>query len=150
MAVLQSDAFVFFGATGDLAYKKIFPALQYLVKRGRLTVPVIGVAKAGWTLGRLEVARPRQPGKTWRRRRSRLRPAVPAAALRRWRLQRPVDVRKAARGPRSGQASGSLSGHSAGPVSGGGRAVGQVGLCHGRPGDHRKALRPRPGVGQGA
>ncbi len=46
----QSDALVFFGATGDLAYKKIFPALQALVKRGRLNVPVVGVAKAGWNL----------------------------------------------------------------------------------------------------
>ncbi|OWK36681.1 glucose-6-phosphate dehydrogenase [Fimbriiglobus ruber] len=45
-----ADALVFFGATGDLAYKKIFPALQAMVRRGRLTVPVIGVAKAGWTL----------------------------------------------------------------------------------------------------
>src|SRR5919206_4041527 len=46
----HSDAFVFFGATGDLAYKKIFPALQAMVKRGTLNVPVIGVAKAGWNL----------------------------------------------------------------------------------------------------
>jgi glucose-6-phosphate 1-dehydrogenase len=45
----QADAFVFFGATGDLAYKKIFPALQRLVKRGKLEVPVIGVARSGWT-----------------------------------------------------------------------------------------------------
>ena len=45
-----SDAFVFFGATGDLAYKKIFPALQAMVKRGSLNMPVIGVAKAGWNL----------------------------------------------------------------------------------------------------
>ncbi len=44
----QSDAFVFFGATGDLAYKKIFPALQALVKRDRLQVPIVGVAKSGW------------------------------------------------------------------------------------------------------
>ncbi|HEY8075865.1 MAG TPA: hypothetical protein VIF62_17180, partial [Labilithrix sp.] len=44
-----SDALVFFGATGDLAYKKIFPALQSLVRRGRLDVPVVGVAKSGWT-----------------------------------------------------------------------------------------------------
>jgi glucose-6-phosphate 1-dehydrogenase len=44
-----SDALVFFGATGDLAYRKIFPALQSLVRRGRLTVPVVGVAKSGWT-----------------------------------------------------------------------------------------------------
>ena len=44
------DALVFFGATGDLAYKKIFPALQAMVKRGVLDVPVIGVAKSGWGL----------------------------------------------------------------------------------------------------
>jgi glucose-6-phosphate 1-dehydrogenase len=50
----QSDALVFFGATGDLAYKKIFPALQALVRRGRLNVPVVGVAKAGWTLDDLK------------------------------------------------------------------------------------------------
>src|SRR4051794_27510351 len=50
----QSDALVFFGATGDLAYKKIFPALQSMVKRGNLNVPVIGVAKAGWNLDQLK------------------------------------------------------------------------------------------------
>ena len=50
-----SDALVFFGATGDLAYKKIFPALQAMVKRGHLDVPVIGVAKAGWNLEQLRV-----------------------------------------------------------------------------------------------
>ena len=50
MRHLQSDALVFFGATGDLAYKKIFPALQGMVKRGHLNVPVIGVAKSGWNL----------------------------------------------------------------------------------------------------
>jgi glucose-6-phosphate 1-dehydrogenase len=50
----QSDALVFFGATGDLAYKQIFPALQALTKRGRLDVPVIGVAKAGWGLEQLK------------------------------------------------------------------------------------------------
>src|SRR5438552_13345353 len=50
---VHSDAFVFFGATGDLAYKKIFPALQAMVKRGHLDVPVIGVAKAGWNLEQL-------------------------------------------------------------------------------------------------
>jgi glucose-6-phosphate 1-dehydrogenase len=48
-----SDALVFFGATGDLAYKKIFPALQALVRRGRLQVPVVGVAKSGWSLKQL-------------------------------------------------------------------------------------------------
>jgi glucose-6-phosphate 1-dehydrogenase len=48
--VAHSDALVFFGATGDLAYKKIFPSLQAMIKRGNLHVPVIGVAKAGWKL----------------------------------------------------------------------------------------------------
>ncbi|MBK7861760.1 MAG: glucose-6-phosphate dehydrogenase [Archangiaceae bacterium] len=48
-----SDALVFFGATGDLAYKKIFPALQALVRRGRLDCPVVGVAKSGWSLAQL-------------------------------------------------------------------------------------------------
>ena len=49
----HSDTLVFFGATGDLAYKKIFPALQAMVRRGALKVPVIGVAKAGWNLDQL-------------------------------------------------------------------------------------------------
>ena len=46
---LAADALVFFGATGDLAYKKIFPALQGLVRRGRLSVPVEGLGRSGWT-----------------------------------------------------------------------------------------------------
>jgi glucose-6-phosphate 1-dehydrogenase len=48
-----SDALVFFGATGDLAHKMIFPALQALVRKGRLRVPIIGVASAGWNLEQL-------------------------------------------------------------------------------------------------
>jgi len=50
----QADALVFYGATGDLAYKKIFPALQGMVRRGVLRVPVIGVAKQGWRLEDLQ------------------------------------------------------------------------------------------------
>jgi glucose-6-phosphate 1-dehydrogenase len=49
----KSDALVFFGATGDLAYKKIFPSLMAMARRGTLDIPVIGVAKAGWTLEQL-------------------------------------------------------------------------------------------------
>jgi len=49
----RADALVFFGATGDLAYKKIFPSLQAMARRGELDVPVIGVANAGWTLDQL-------------------------------------------------------------------------------------------------
>src|ERR1700720_2083594 len=52
-AKIPSDALVFFGATGDLAHKKIFPALQAMIKRGNLNVPVIGVAKAGWNIEQL-------------------------------------------------------------------------------------------------
>jgi glucose-6-phosphate 1-dehydrogenase len=53
MNISKSDALVFYGATGDLAYKKIFPALQAMIKRGHLDVPVLGVAKAGWNLDQL-------------------------------------------------------------------------------------------------
>ena len=49
----HSDAFVFFGATGDLARKKIFPALQNMVKHGTLNVPIIGVARSNWTTEQL-------------------------------------------------------------------------------------------------
>jgi glucose-6-phosphate 1-dehydrogenase len=48
-----ADALVLFGATGDLCHRKIFPSLYHLVRRGRLTVPVIGVAKAGWNRDQL-------------------------------------------------------------------------------------------------
>src|SRR4051812_10808380 len=53
MSESQSDALVFFGATGDLAYKKIFPSLQAMVKRGNLDVPVVCVAKSGWNIDQL-------------------------------------------------------------------------------------------------
>ena len=49
-----ADAVVLFGVTGDLAYRKIFPALLALAERGRLNVPVIGVARAGWDLAQLQ------------------------------------------------------------------------------------------------
>ena len=53
MNMPSSDAFVFFGATGDLAYKKIFPSLQALVQRGDLNIPIIGVAREEWSLDQL-------------------------------------------------------------------------------------------------
>ena len=53
MAIRSSDAFVFFGATGDLAYKKIFPALQAMIRRGDLAMPIIGVSRGGWSLDKL-------------------------------------------------------------------------------------------------
>src|SRR4030095_7822541 len=54
MSEETADAFVFFGATGDLAYKQIFPALLALVRDGELEMPIIGVAKSGWTLDQLK------------------------------------------------------------------------------------------------
>src|SRR5260221_12909563 len=51
--ILDSDAFVFFGATGDLAYKKIFPALYAMVHRSGLAIPIIGMARAGWSPDKL-------------------------------------------------------------------------------------------------
>jgi glucose-6-phosphate 1-dehydrogenase len=51
----HSDALVFFGATGDLAYKQIFPALQALVSHHNLKIPIIGVARSGWNLEKLKV-----------------------------------------------------------------------------------------------
>jgi glucose-6-phosphate 1-dehydrogenase len=50
-----SDSFVFFGATGDLAYKQIFPALQQMILRDNFNLPIIGVAKSGWTIDQLRV-----------------------------------------------------------------------------------------------
>jgi len=45
-----ADSFVFFGTTGDLAYKQIFPALQQMILLDNFNVPIIGVAKSGWTI----------------------------------------------------------------------------------------------------
>ncbi|HEU4856039.1 MAG TPA: glucose-6-phosphate dehydrogenase [Rhodanobacteraceae bacterium] len=53
MPTAKSDAFVFFGATGDLAYKQIFPALQALTRDGKLDMPVIGIARSGWKVAQL-------------------------------------------------------------------------------------------------
>src|SRR4029077_21086368 len=50
MSKLSSDAIVFFGASGDLAYKQIFPSLLGLVRDEGIRVPIIGVAKSGWDL----------------------------------------------------------------------------------------------------
>ncbi len=52
MRLPSSDAFVFFGATGDLAHKQIFPALHAMIRRGELAMPIIGIAR-GWSLERL-------------------------------------------------------------------------------------------------
>src|SRR5471032_2925966 len=50
MTAPRSDALVIFGATGDLAFKKIFPALQAMIRRSNLDMPVVGVGRSKWTL----------------------------------------------------------------------------------------------------
>jgi glucose-6-phosphate 1-dehydrogenase len=54
MTAARSDALVFFGATSDLAYKQILPALQALVRHGHFDMPVVGVAKSNWSLDQLK------------------------------------------------------------------------------------------------
>ena len=54
------DALVLFGATGDLCYRKIYPALYHLVRRGHLNMPSIGVARAGWNRRAAHRAGPRK------------------------------------------------------------------------------------------
>src|ERR1041385_941898 len=51
--VVRSDAVVLFGITGDLAFKKLFPALYNLARSDRLNLPVIGVGRSTWDDERL-------------------------------------------------------------------------------------------------
>ena len=95
MSDIHSDALVFFGATGDLASKKIFPALQAMAKRGDLNVPVIGVAKAGWTLDQLRSRAQDSVETHGDLDRDAFAKLYRAASLRRRRLPRPDNVRGA-------------------------------------------------------
>src|SRR5665213_2945349 len=54
MTATRSDALVLCGASGDRAHKKIFPALYAMCRRGTLDVPIVGVAKSGWSLDDLK------------------------------------------------------------------------------------------------
>ena len=96
------DALVLFGATGDLCFKKIYPALYHLVRRGLLTIPVIGVARQGcdvkWLAARVRdsvKASVKDPDEAVTTR------LTGAAALRRRRLQRPQHLRGAEAGARA-------------------------------------------------
>ena len=145
-----SDALVFFGATGDLAYKKIFPALQAMVARGGLDMPVIGVARAGWTAEQL---------------RERARDSLEhdggvdeeAFAKLSSRLQYidgdyndPATFEQPAQGARRRRSAPALPGDPAGPVRHRGPGTRRQRLRHGRAGGGGKAVRPRPRVGAGA
>ena len=95
-----SDALVFFGATGDLADKKIFPALYNMTKRGHLDVPVIGVASSQWTLDQLIERREwHRAVRRRRRRRGRVHTPHQGDELRRRRLQRQEHLHRALQGP---------------------------------------------------
>ena len=119
MSDVHSDALVFFGATGDLAYKKIFPALQAMVKRGHLDVPVIGVAKAGWNLDQLRARARDSLEKHGGLDPRGVRQAVRPAALRRRRLPGPRDLPGDPQRAGSGPAAGALPGHPARAVRAG-------------------------------
>ena len=117
---LRCDALVFFGASGDLAYKQIFPALAALVKRGVLGVPIIGVARAGWTVEQF-VERARRSLEDHGMLDEASLVACLAAAIRGWRLRRYGDVRATQRGTRRGEPAAALAGDPTGAVRDGGR-----------------------------
>ena len=126
----RSDAFVFFGATGDLAYKQIFPALQALVRDGDLDIPFIGVAAAAGAPTSSRRAQ-REPGAPRRRGPGGLREARRPAALRRRRLHRPRDLR--ALRTRAGEHSGRCTTWPSRPAcSRGRRGAGRIRLRRGR------------------
>ena len=114
MADSPSDALVLFGVTGDLAHKMIFPALYALVKRGKLNVPIIGVAFPKWTLARVRkrvTDSIRRSGGIDNKRA--LRPtSVPVQLCQRG-LQRPGHVRRDQEGAGQRPAPGALSRHPA-------------------------------------
>ena len=113
---------MFFGATGDLAYKQIFPALLGLVRDEGLNVPIIGVAKAGWTLDQLKARATDSLQHHGGGDRGRCSKLMRAAALRRRRLQRSGHLCRAAQAARQGAAAAALPRDSAKPVrDGGGR-----------------------------
>ena len=145
----RSDALVFFGATGDLAYKKIFPALQALARRGRLDVPVVGVAQVGLDARRSSSsARKASVDRVRRRRRRRgVREARRAAALRRRRLRRRRDLRAAARRARRAPSGPRTTSRSRRACSRPSSSSSRGRLHDGRARRRREAVRPRPRVG---
>ena len=91
----SSDALVLFGVTGDLAYKKIFPALQAMARRGNLNFPVIGVARSGWNRDQLLERARAERDRTRGPRLSGVRTTGVAAPLRGGRLPRSQTFRRA-------------------------------------------------------
>ena len=152
MRLPRSDAFVFFGATGDLAYKQIFPALQALVRAGALRCP--HHRRGARRLERSTSSR-RAPRRAWRTtaacEQDAFAQAARRAALRRRRLHRPDHLRRAA-APRWSRSSGPLHYLAIPPsmfapvVEG----LADTGCAEGAPGGGGEAVRPRPRLGAGA
>ena len=111
MTASRSDALVFFGATGDLAYKKIFPALQALIQRGHLDMPVVGVAKSNWTLDQFKARAKDSLEKHGRPGPGGVCEALLLVALCRRGLWRPDNVCEATEGPWRRQTAAVLPGH---------------------------------------
>ena len=152
-AAVPSDALVFFGATGDLAYKKIFPALQSMVRHGKLDVPDRSAWRSrGWTARRPEGPRAQTASSEHGGVDERgVREAHRAAALRRRRLRRPGDVRRSC--ARSSATPSDPLHYLAIPPSLFAtvvRGLGRSGCADGRARGRREAVRPRPRVGAGA
>ena len=139
---IPSDALVFFGATGDLAYKKIFPAIQTLIQHGHLDVPIVGVAKSGWGLKDL-IARARSSLETH----GGIDEAAFTKMVKRLRYvdgdyndSSTFEQLKQALG--DCQATASLPGDPAQSLRNGRGASCPVGLCRGRAGRDRETVRP--------
>ena len=148
MAQAKSDALVLFGATGDLAHKKIFPSLYSMVRRGMLDVPVIGVAFEDWTLDQL-IARARDgivndKGSVDEAVFAKL---AGAAALCQRRLSRPGTFQQLKQALDGAGAAAALPRHPAEHVRDRRPGPPAVGLRHRRAADGREALRPRPRLG---
>ena len=146
----HSDALVFFGATGDLAYKKIFPSLQAMVKRGHLDVPVIGVAKAGWNLDQLRARAYDSLEKHGGIDRRRFRQVERPAAICRRRLRGPLDFERSAGNSVAPQRPAhylAIPPVLFGPVV---EQLEESGCCRRRPRHHRETVRQRPGVRAGS
>ena len=146
----RSDALVFFGATGDLAYKKIFPSLATMIRRDGLNLPIIGVAKAGWTLDQLKARAQDSIDKHGGARLGSRRENLFAAALHRRRLSGSGDVRPVAQNARYAQSGRSTTWRFRRNCSPRWPKPGQSGCAKGARRDGRKTIRPRPGFGRGA
>ena len=147
-----SDALVFFGATGDLAYKKIFPALQALARRGKLDCPVIGVAKSGWSreqfVERARASLNEHGAGVDEEAFARLARNAP---LRRRGLQRSRDLRAPARGARRRPSAPPTTWPFPPACSRWwSKNLAAAGCADAGPGDRGEAVRPRPRLGAGA